>query len=364
LTAKSSRRILIAPLDWGLGHTTRCIPLIRYLQAGGHEVLVAGNELQRDFLQQACTGFEWLPLQGYEVRYAHSHRAFMPFLLAQVPRVLRRISAEHVWLQEQIDKYRIDGVISDNRYGLNSTKVPAVIITHQLQVLSGMGTLADGIVRRLHYRLLRPFSACWIADKATNGLSGKLAHPRTLPDIPCHYIGLLSDCAGYTQQNTDQDVYVLVLLSGTEPQRSILQDLLWEQCAASNVPVVFVAGSKQAIVPDRVPAHIRFIRQTSGADLRALIAGSSLVICRSGYSSVMDLAAMGKKAVLLPTPGQTEQEYLARYLQQQGLFATVSQKNFQLSEAIGEMTKQMNPPVTATDFTMFRPVVDQFIDAL
>jgi UDP-N-acetylglucosamine transferase subunit ALG13 len=366
LPAKSSKCILVAPLDWGLGHTTRCIPIIRHLLAQGHRVLVAGNDTQHGLLSAVLSGFEWLPLRGYEVRYARSSHAFMPRLLAQVPRIRRRIAGEHAWLQQQVAGGKIDAVISDNRYGLYSAEVPCIIMTHQLQVLSGMGALADQVVRQLHYKFLEKFEACWIVDKPADGLSGKLAHPGQLPEMACHYIGLLSGCAGgATEQAATANPYLLVLLSGTEPQRSILQSLLWQQCLEYKEPVVFVAGSTQADIPDDIPSHIRFVQRVAGKELQQLIAGASLVLCRSGYSSVMDLAALQKPAVLIPTPGQTEQEYLARHLQEQGLFPTAAQSNFVLEEAMHAHSRlAYRQAASAEDFALYRPVLDRFIEGL
>ena len=138
----------------------------------------------------------------------------MPKLLQQVPAILKAVRQEHEWLQEIVKEYAIDAVISDNRYGLQHKEVPCVIMTHQLNVITGMGDAADGVLRGVHYKYLERFNECWVVDREKDGLGGKLSHPKGLPDN-AKYIGLLSQVENTT---VGQD-YLLILLSGPEPQR-------------------------------------------------------------------------------------------------------------------------------------------------
>jgi UDP-N-acetylglucosamine transferase subunit ALG13 len=326
-----SKRILIAPLDWGLGHTSRCLPLIRYLQALGHKVIVAGNDSQRRFMKKACPGVDTLPLDGYDIRYSKGSAGFMFSMFRQLPGVLASVRNEHGWLTEQAAKHGFDGIISDNRYGLFHKRIPSVIMTHQVAVSTGLGRVADEIVRRLHSKYLQRFDNCWIVDAAgERNLGGKLSHPKLIP-ANAAYMGLLSQFD--VSNNRDGD-HLLVLLSGPEPQRTILAQKLWLQLQAYKGKVVFVEGSDKVKQPLLIPTHIEWHGRLATNELQPLIQNARMVICRSGYSTLMDLTAMGKKAIVIPTPGQTEQKYLAKHLHREGVFFAASQRRFILQQAL------------------------------
>ncbi|MBW7912640.1 MAG: glycosyl transferase family 28 [Taibaiella sp.] len=325
--------ILVAPLDWGLGHTTRCVPVIACLRAKGHRILFAGNHQQCNYISGTFPGIETIYLEGYNVRYAASGSMFMPMVINQVPSLLRTIRKENDCLKETVKQYNIDLVISDNRYGLYHDTVPSVIITHQLNIITGLGNMADDLLRRLHYRFLNRFRAVWVADaQQAPGLAGRLSHPKQLPSNT-QYIGLLSQVEHAATTHTG---YLLVLLSGPEPQRTILADKLWQQVLSYTGKVMFVEGSDEAAVKEDIPEHITYHKKLSGHSLAAAISGADMVICRSGYSTLMDLVKLNKKAILIPTPGQTEQEYLGRMLYQDGVFINKLQQSFNLDEALIE----------------------------
>lgn len=329
--SKSAKRVLIAPLDWGLGHSSRCVPIVRYLQEKGHKVTVAGNEWQRAFITRSCPGVEHIHLNGYNVGYSKSGGGFMFSMLKQMPRILSVIRKENDWLIEQSAKSQFDGIISDNRYGLFHKHIPSVIMTHQLSVRTGMGGAANDLLRRLHYKYLQRFKKCWVVDVAgKDNLGGKLSHPKSLP-INAHYMGLLSQ---FDTNSTKEEQHLLVLLSGPEPQRSRLSDILWKQVQGHKGKVVFVEGSNEVKQPGLMASHITYHKQVTKAELQPLIENASLVVCRSGYSTLMDLVALNKKAIIIPTPGQTEQAYLARHLSRQSIFFTAAQKNFNLRNAV------------------------------
>lgn len=335
MPTQSHKRILLAPLDWGMGHTTRCVPLIQYLLQNGHSVVFAGNEHQCSYITKTFPAIETIHLEGYNVQYSHSASGFMFSLLKQIPHLLKTVKEEHNWLLKLATQEHFDGIISDNRYGLFHPTIPSVIITHQLQVLSGMGAMADNLLRLMHYKRLKQFNQCWIADVAGKpNLAGKLAHPKTLPPA-AKYIGLLSQIennTGFTEE------HLLVLLSGPEPQRSILSDMLWQQIQDYKGKVVFVEGSEDVPVRN-IPAHVSYHKRVTKDVLQPLLERAAMVICRSGYSSLMDLAVLNKKAILIPTPGQTEQEYLGKHLHQDGVQYCAAQKNFNLQQALSATEK-------------------------
>jgi len=287
---------------------------------------------------------------------------FMPAIIQQIPSLLHTIRKENAWLKETVKQYHIDLVISDNRYGLYHDTVPSVIITHQLNIITGFGTMADNILRRLHYRFLNRFRAVWVADvQQAPGLAGRLSHPATLPRNT-HYIGLLSQVEPVATTNSG---YLLVLLSGPEPQRTLLADKLWQQVLSHTGKVVFVEGTEEVAAKQNIPQHITYHKRLSGDALAAAISGADMVICRSGYSTLMDLVKLNKKAILIPTPGQTEQEYLGRALYKDEVFISKLQKSFNMDEALAEAeTFPFRKMQFGGAFEQFKSVINDLLNKI
>lgn len=365
------KNILIAPLDWGLGHTARCIPIIRYLKSLGHVPIIAGNPSQRLFIEQSLGGIETIHIDGYNVTYSKWNKWAQMGLLSQMPRIGKSINAEQKWLHDLCLHRKIDGVISDNRYGLHHPEIPSVIMTHQLGVMSGFGDAVNRTVQKIHFKMLRHFNAAWVVDTPdAPGLGGRLSHT-SLPR-GAKYIGLLSrfastasDIAPLTSEVSDKVDTLLILLSGPEPQRSALSVVLWKQALGYSGRVVFVEGSECAVPPVYIPDHIAYHQRLTDAALAPLLSNAAMVICRSGYSTIMDLVALRKKAILIPTPGQTEQEYLGKYLNEQGVFYSASQKGFDLNK---ELKKAQDFPYRSLPlqqaYSSYKNVVDNWLETL
>lgn len=303
------------------------MPVIAHLLDTGHHVTVAGNEWQRQYLQATFPGIDTVHLEGYNVRYSRHRSSFMLSVFGQIPRLLKTIRQEHQWLLKLAAKKHFDGIITDNRYGLYHPSIPSVILTHQPQMLLGMGAVNDKILMKLHYKMLGRFSNTWLVDvPGKPNLAGRLSHPSVLPRNS-RYIGLLSQMQA---TGSDTEEHLLILLSGPEPQRSILSAMLWQQVQSYKGKVVFVEGSDNAVTPNNIPSHICHYKRITKDELQPLLSKASMVICRSGYSSLMDLTALNKKAIIVPTPGQTEQEYLGRHLHESDVFYSSTQKSFDL----------------------------------
>ncbi len=326
-----SKRVLVAPLDWGLGHATRCIPIIHALLQAGCTVTLAGEKKQAVLLQREFPELEMIFLKGYRIKYPRKGIFFMPLMWMQLPKILRAIHYEKAWLevQQSIMHGKWDLVISDNRYGLHHPDLNTVIISHQLGIISGMGKYFDNLLVKYTHRWLNAFQQVWVPDfPGEVNLAGVLSRPQVMPDN-VKYIGPLSRMK---PENLDPK-HVLVMLSGPEPQRSILERKLNAQLEKLDYPCLFVRGlprNKNTIHPRK---NIRFVNHLTSAELSKAIAEAKFVICRSGYSSIMDLIRMKKKALLIPTPGQTEQIHLAHHLASKGWFAVTNQKNIDLSRA-------------------------------
>ncbi|HRO42864.1 MAG TPA: glycosyltransferase [Flavipsychrobacter sp.] len=363
MNSNGAKRVLIAPLDWGLGHTTRCVLLIGWLRENGHEVVFAGNEWQRNFVKETYAGnIHCVHLEGYNVHYGKPDSSFMFSLLRQMPTLLKTIRNEHKWLKEIVRTENIDGIISDNRYGMYHSHVPSVIMTHQLQVQTGMGKGADTMLRPLHYRYLNRFAECWVVDMpGENNLAGKLSAPSILPQHTA-YIGLLSQFEAVLKE----EQHLLILLSGPEPQRTILSNILWEQVKNYDGNVVFVEGSNN-VQSHRttLSPHISHHHQLTRKSLLPLLQQASMVVCRSGYSTIMDLVKLGKNAILIPTPGQTEQQYLAKHLHQSGTFYHLPQPHINLQAALTDAASfPFRKTTFHNGFNLYPPVLQRWVAAL
>ncbi|HSC54597.1 MAG TPA: glycosyltransferase [Phnomibacter sp.] len=333
MTAKPT--ILVAPLDWGLGHATRCIPLIRQLLQQGCNVLLAADGPQAVVLQEAFPALPMLQLQGYGVQY--SRKAVMWKVLSQVPAIVRAISLEHQWLQTVVKKHKIDLVISDNRYGLWSPHCKSILITHQLALPTpkGWGWTA-GLLRKMLYKQIEQFTECWVPDIADShaSLSAALGHPTILPKLPVHYMGWLTRFEPSTIASPAFAHKLIIILSGPEPQRTLLEQLVLAQLPFVKDAVLVVRGLPGATHLPDVPAHVTVVNHLPGEALQKAMEQAEYVVARGGYSTLMDAFTLRKKCIFVPTPGQIEQEYLCQKLQEHQAAICFSQAAFSLPEAL------------------------------
>lgn len=324
-----SARILIAPLDWGLGHATRCIPIIYALVAKGHTVFIAAEGPSKILLQNEFSDIEYLPLKGYGINYSKTRYSLLWTILLQVPRILKAIMNENRWLKKTIKSKDIDIVISDNRFGLYHRKTRCIFITHQLIIKA---PFLQRVLQKMNYHFINKFDECWIPDfKGEPNLAGNLSHPKEMPTTPARYIGWLSRFNRIVEQ---KETHLLVLLSGPEPQRTILEKKIADQLKTYLEPVVIIRGLPGSDTTLQVGNHITCFNHLPAKQLEDAIQSSSIVIARSGYSSIMDLLKLKKKSILIPTPGQTEQEYLGQHLLQNKLAFCCAQETFDLKNAL------------------------------
>jgi uncharacterized protein (TIGR00661 family) len=355
-------RILVAPLDWGLGHATRCIPVIRELIAQGADTWLAGEGAQESLLRQEFPGLPFLPLRGYRVQYGRSATGLLKNIFFQVPRLLRVIKKEHRWLQNAVREYSFDAVISDNRFGLYHPAVPAVFITHQLAIKSPLGKWSAQLLQKNNYRYINRFTACWIPDEAgVTNLAGELSHPQMLPAVPVHYTGPLSRLKKTNTAGTRRHLFIS--LSGPEPQRTVFENRIIDDISHYNGTAVIVRGlpGKASVIPST--NDIRFYNHLSTDEYNNEMERAEYVISRSGYSTVMDLVALEKKSILVPTPGQTEQEYLAKSLMKQKIACSIPQKNFSLQEAL-QAAHQFDYRMISSTATGLPGIVSAFLRQL
>lgn len=324
-------KVLVAPLDWGLGHATRCIPLIQALLNDGHEVVLAAEGGQAMLLQQEFPKLKMIPLRGYRVRYSRSKLFFYLKLMTQLPQMYAAVRQEHRWLQQIVEAEKITCVVSDNRYGLYHAVIPSFLITHQLTIKAPF-PWAERLLRLINYRFINHFTACWVPDMTVPpGIAGALSHPPQMPAVPVHYINLLSR---FIKEPVPEKYDLCVLLSGPEPQRSLLEEKILSQLSGISARILLVRGRPADTALPPVPEQVTVVNHLNGKALGKAIQESGLVISRSGYTTVMELLSLEKKMILIPTPGQTEQEYLAACLSKTGLALEYKQSGFQLAGAL------------------------------
>ena len=320
------KRILVAPLNWGLGHATRCIPIINALITFGFEPIIASDGDALALLQKEFPNLFSIELPSYKISYSKRKAYFKLKLLKSTPKILKAIKAEKKITKHIVKTHGIVGIISDNRLGVYSKKIPSVIITHQLNVLSGNTTWLSTL---LHEEFINHFNECWVPDfEGDDNLSGKLGHGK-VSETSIKYMGPLSR---FLKKDAKIFNKLLVILSGPEPQRTLLGEKLLEILKNYEEKIVFVNGIIEDEQTIQIVRNMTLYNFMTSDELEKTINESELIICRSGYTSVMDLAKLGKKAFFIPTPGQYEQEYLAKRLSELNIVPHCNQDDFTLDK--------------------------------
>jgi len=318
------KTILVAPLNWGLGHATRCIPIIKGLLSYSYKVYIASDGESLRLLRKEFPGLDYVELPSYDIRYPKKGKYFKAKLLVKLPGINKTAKRERKLVKALVEDGQIDGIISDNRLGVYHKDVPSAFITHQINVLSGSTSKMSS---KLHQKIIRKFDRCFVPDvEGATNLSGKLGHPTKLRFKP-HYLGLLSRMK---KQALPVEYDIIALLSGPEPQRSMLEELLMEQLQDSDKRILLIQGRIEAEQTTTKKGAIEVVNFMTTKQLEYAINASGLIVARSGYTTLMDLAVLEKNAFFIPTPGQYEQEYLAKRLKEKGIAPFSKQKDFKV----------------------------------
>ena len=376
---------LVCPLDWGIGHATRCVPVIKALQDEGFRVIVAADGRPYEFYRNEYPEVELIRFPGTPIRYSvfkkhdssdelrmtndelripnhqspitnhqspitnnqspttnHQSPITAPgmtlTMLATLPRLFYGFRKEHKYLAKLVEETGANLVISDNRYGCWHPKVTSVFITHQLNIqLPRWMRWTKSILKKFIRKSVLRFSECWVPDlEDEGGLSGRLSHCSGLPPN-CQFIGPLTrftDLQAAPPALPCPAAEIFVMLSGPEPQRTILEELIIGQLRSTTYGAIIAGGRTESQQAEVIEDRIHVFPHLPSVLMKHYITQANFVICRSGYSTLMDLAALGKSAILIPTPGQTEQEYLAKRLDKMNIHHAIAQKDFHLDEAI------------------------------
>ena len=317
-----TKRILVAPLNWGLGHATRCIPIIKALQYHSFEPIIASDGAALELLKKEFPELKHYSLPSYNIKYSKRSALFQLKMVLESPKLLKSIYAEKRALDKILKKEKIHGIISDNRMGIRHKKIPSAFITHQLNVLSGSTTKFS---TKMHRRYIQKFDECWVPDlEGKPNLSGKLGHLKNTT-LRVKYMGPLSR---FNINPLPKKYDVLALVSGPEPQRQKLEDLFRKEFANYEGKVLLVRGVIEDSEKKETIGNMTIFNYLSGKALEDAFNQSDVIVSRSGYTTIMDVAKLGKKAFFIPTPGQPEQQYLAKRLRKKDLAPSCKQKRF------------------------------------
>ncbi len=330
-------RVFIAPLNWGLGHATRCVPLIERYRQEGHEVILGGDGESLIWLKRRFPTLRIEELAQLSVRYSAT-QSQVGAMLSMLPDFIRFIREDHRRLQALQARYHFDLIVSDNRFGLYLPKTQnreprtqnpdprTVYLTHQLRIRLPHGwRWAEPLAERMHAYFYRQYDEVWVPDYEdyANSLAGWLSHPKQVPEN-VKYIGPLSRFSAIANSDDSSSPYgevrrgstIVALLSGPEPQRSLLEESLIRRYEKQTERVLIVRGLMQGPLTRTTHGNITLLPRMDDDKLIATLLNCRTIIARSGYTTIMDLHALRllHKAELIPTPGQSEQEYLKKWL--------------------------------------------------
>lgn len=356
-----SLRVLVGPLDWGLGHATRCVPLIGELVHRGCDVVLAADGAPAQLLAREFPELQIMKLPGYSIKYGK--RYLILSILLQLPRIFSAIRKEKRWLSNLMQQENFDIIISDNRPGFYNSNAHCIYITHQLSIQSGISKWINNRLQYLHHRYTRKFHEVWVPDlEGVPNASGELSHPHHLLSHPV-YLGLLSRFKYKPVQHYTYDI--MILLSGPEPHRSLLEQQLKQELLQSQRKIILVRGLPGNSASLQLSSNVEVHNHLTASQLEQKLHLSECVISRSGYTTIMDLLKLKKKALFIPTPGQTEQDYLAQHMRKQELFPFLYQHDFTLDKAEKIMrTFNYHQPFQDEHFEHYRDVVESLLAAV
>lgn len=330
--------IIYGVCSWGLGHATRSLPVIRKLIHEKHNVTVISNGRSLDLLKKELgENIAYIDIPDYPMLVSEHTRQFLAKSMVYWPLFIKRIEDGLSQLQKILDKKHYDCIVSDARYDMYSKKIPSFFISHQMRIMNPLQIkIFERAMERFNLFFFKRYSAVMVPDYKEDSLSGDLSHNlRRIDERMIHYVGVLSD---FKKLSMKKEIDYLISISGPEPQRSILEEKLASNAYELKGNVVMTLGKAEnySIIKKKHLTTYSFVTK----ELREeLLNKAKFVVSRSGYSTIMDVAVVGVKALLIPTPGQIEQEYLSQYHNALGTFYSVSQDTIDLKTDV-EIAKE------------------------
>lgn len=362
--------ILLSPLDWGLGHTTRLIPIGRELRLREAQLVLAGTPQQLSVLSEELGAKATIELPSYGVRYGKRLPASW-HVVRQFPRLLSVINQEQAIIKEAVSTLNIAGIISDNRYGVYDHRVQNVMVMHQfVPPLTRGGKLFKKTLWKQHQKFLTPFQDIWIPDhEGEKALAAEMRYPflhqqPTFLGWPSRLTGILPETPAFLPEDLPPPD-LLCLLSGPEPQRTLLEEKIMSQLPVNGLTVWIVQGLPGGNrLPRSIPGGM-VIPYLDAPALRYWLPKAGAVLSRSGYSTLMDLVSLGTRhMILVPTPGQPEQVHLAKMLHSQKRAIMTSSKNLEINSLINSRSEVFGFRRSTPEINKIRAVVGQWLQQL
>ncbi len=322
------KRILYTVLNWGLGHAARSIPIINALLEQNIEIILASDGVAFHLLEKEFPQLPIVTLPAYNIRYPSDNMVWS--IAPQLPKILKAILQENRYTVDLVRKHKINGIISDSRFGCYHATLPTVFISHQLS-LKMPNKLLSKLANNANRFWLKKFKEIWVPDiNSTQNLSGDLSLYQGLKKV--YFLGIHSRMS--RTKNVDIQYDAIAVLSGPEPQRTFLQKELIQKFQKLEGKYLVVCGRTDEQYDKNISKNIRLVSFMTTKELNQAILNSRFVITRSGYTTLLDLAHLQKRAILIPTPGQTEQIYLAERLANQKSFVIQTQGNINITQGL------------------------------
>lgn len=357
-------RTLYGVCSWGLGHATRSLPLIRKLIDEGDEVTIVSTGRSLNLLKlELKDRASYIDLEDYPLPYTEKSKVFLLKFCLYSPKLIRSMIDEHKRFLKILDKKKFDIIISDNRYGFFHRNIPSFFITHQLRIIApGRIKMIENSFERFNVHFHKYFKRFMVPDYEDNGISGELAHNlKRIKSDKVVYFGIMSD---FKKMDIKEDVDFLFSVSGPEPQRTVLENLITQNINNIQGKIVLSLGRKSDSDVEKKRDELNeniLLYDFLPREKRELIMNrSKLIVSRSGYSTLMDIYALGKNAMFIPTPQQTEQEYLAKLHEGRGNFLYVNQDDIDLSKDL-ERARDYKGPDKRYDL---EKNIERFLEAI
>lgn len=334
----SKRKILVAPLDWGLGHATRIVPIVEALQSEGHEVILVADKRPYDFLAERFPHLKIVRCAGYDITYPENGNLLLHMMKNSVG-FYRAVEAEQHIATELADELGADVIISDNRLNFRADGRRNIYITHQLKIKAGV---LSPVATAMHRKYYAVFDEVWVPDNSgPNNISGVLGHEANCP-VPLIYLGPQTRFASMEKLDIPSHGKIVVVLSGPEPQRTLFENIVVAELIRTGIKAIVLQGIPGNSAVSYPAPNIELVSHMNDEQMLRNIAGATVVISRSGYSTLCDLAQLNKRLIVVPTPGQTEQEYLADKHAADNLLVKADQSDFNLTDCL-ERVKSVLP---------------------
>jgi len=356
--------ILICPLEWGLGHAARMIPVARKLLQMNHRVFIGSGEEHLAMFRSELPDVECIQFPGFKPVFSRFIPQYLSMFI-RIPWLFYHIAVEHFLLKKIIDRYSIDAVISDNRFGLWNRNIKTAYFTHQLRIpfprpfrcLEPAGIL-------FHRIITSKYSLCLVPDLPGEiNFTGRLSHDlKTGQNV--RYTGILSrfyDSHDDKESGHPDRVSYAVILSGPQPRKDMLERKLVKILCRKDADAIFLRGRPSAKPEKTVSENLVFYSHLPAGKMKQILTGSRFIISRSGYSTVMELISLNRSALLIPTPGQTEQEYLGEYLSAKGWFTVLPEKLLGENSDLSCLTESWPENIAGTSRQLLEDALNEFL---